>query len=556
MKTYLIKIKAYIIKHKIISAIFFIGILFLGYWGYGKLTSTTGETQYITTTVQKGTIVSSVTASGQVESSNQIDLKTRATGQIVYVGAKAGDIVKKGKTLFSLDARDAQQAVRNAQTSLETAKLDLEKFQQPPDSVAVLVIKKAIADAEASKLDAEKAITDAYRALLNTSVVASPVNSSDTQTAPTISGTYIKDKEVVITISVYQTGNGAYFNATSVPVGVVSGSGNVTTVTPQPIGDSGLYIKFATASSNQSNWIITLPNKSATTYNANYTTYQDAIDNQKKVDDTADLTIAQNNKSLNDLYQPDALTLRTKQLAVKQAQDTLSNDQIVLSDYYVIAPFDGIIASVTGKVGDTASGTLGTIITNQEIALLSMNEVDVAKIKLGQKATITFDAIPDLSMTGSVVEIDTIGTVSQGVVSYSVKIAFDTEDAQVKPGMSVSASIITDSKTDVLLVPSSAIKTQGTTKYVQIFSTPLAAPLAGSQGTPSVIAPNQIAVETGLTDDTNTEIISGLKEGDQIVSRTITSTTTTTKAPTTTSLLGGAGARGLGGGGGGGNFGR
>ncbi|MCX6751408.1 MAG: efflux RND transporter periplasmic adaptor subunit, partial [Candidatus Nomurabacteria bacterium] len=112
MKEHLKKTKLYFFSHKKTSVFMLILILILGYWGYGKITSTSAETQYVTTTVQKGTIISSVTASGQVESSNQKNLKTRATGQIVYVGAKAGDIVKKGKTLFSLDARDAQQAVR------------------------------------------------------------------------------------------------------------------------------------------------------------------------------------------------------------------------------------------------------------------------------------------------------------------------------------------------------------------------------------------------------------------------------------------------------------
>jgi len=150
-------------------------------------------------------------------------------------------------------------------------------------------------------------------------------------------------------------------------------------------------------------------------------------------------------------------------------------------------------------------------------------------------------------MTGTVAEIDTMGTVSSGVVSYSVKIAFDTENDLVKPGMSVSASIITNSKTDALIVPSSAIKTQGTTKYVLMFATPLAAPATGSRGTPSKIAPNKVTVEVGISDDTNTEILSGLKEGDQIVSSTITSTTkTTTTTKSATSLLtGGRGGPGM-----------
>ena len=215
-----------------------------------------------------------------------------------------------------------------------------------------------------------------------------------------------------------------------------------------------------------------------------------------------------------------------------------------MADYYVTAPFSGTIASVSVAVGDTASGTIASLITNQEVATLSMNEVDVAKIKLGEKATVSFDAISDLTMTGTVAQIDTVGTVTSGVVTYTVKIAFDTENDLVKPGMSVSAAIITDSETDALIVPSNAIKTQGTTKYVQMFATPLATPATGSKGTPSKTAPNKITVTVGISDDTNTQIISGLKEGDQIVSSTITSSTsskTTTTTKSATSLLTGGG---------------
>lgn len=545
----------FIIAHKIWSTIIVFALVFVVWQIINATTSTSGETQYITSIVQKGTIISSITASGQVESKSQIDLKAQGVGKITYVGAQAGDMVKKGKTLFSLNANDAENAVRNAETSLETAQLELEKFQQPPNTVDVLVIKKDIADAEASRVDAKKAISDAYRNLLNTSIVASSSNPSDTQTPPTISGTYIKDQEVVITINIYQTGNGAYFSASSLPSGIVSGGGNVTTVTPEPIGDSGLYIKFATNSSSQPIWTITLPNKVATAYNTNYIAYQNAIDNQKKVNDTADLTIAQDNQKLNDLYQPDALLLRTKQIAVKQAQDTLTNAKANLSDYYITAPFDGTIASVVGQVGQDASGVLGSIVTNQKIATLSMNEVDVAKIKLGEKVTITFDAIDGLSLTGVVAQIDTVGTVSQGVVTYSVKIAFDANDDRVKPGMSVSGAIITDSKTDVLTVPSSAVKIQGNTNYVQMFNPPLLAPLAPSQGTLLKIAPIEVPVEIGISDNVNTEIISGIKEGDQIVARTILASTAkiTTVAPslfgggaTNRGATGGGGARPLG----------
>ncbi len=549
-KTYYSKTKSYVILHKTISIVGLIVILLVGYWGYGKLTSTSGETRYVTATVAKGTIISSVSGSGQVSASNQIDIKPKVSGTITGVNVTPGSNVKDGQTLFVIDSTDAQKTVRNAETNLETVKLDLEKFEKTPDDVSVLTIKKAISDAEISKTDAAKTTKDSYRNLLNTSVAAVSSNSSDIQTPPTISGTYIKDQEATITINIYQTGNGAYFTANSIPAGIVTGSGNVTTVVPQPIGDSGLYIKFASASTNQSNWIITLPNKSATTYNANYTAYQDALDNQKKVNDTADLTIAQNNKNLNDLYQPDSFTLRTKQLAVKQAEDTLLDAKTSLSDCYIRAPFDGVMATVPAQKGDTASSgtTLGTIITPKKVAIISLNEVDVAKIALAEKATITFDAIPDLTISGKVVQIDSLGTVSSGVVNYAVKISFDTEDDRVKPGMSVSAEIITNVKQDVLMVQSSAIKTQNGSSYVQTFSTPLATPATGNQGSPSLTPPTNQTVEIGVSDSTNTEIVSGLKEGDIIVTKTITGTTTTTAKTTTPSILSAVGGGGRSGG--------
>ncbi|MFZ2205020.1 MAG: efflux RND transporter periplasmic adaptor subunit [Minisyncoccia bacterium] len=551
--TFVKKNKNYIMNHKIMSFIVILVVVWIGYWGYGKYNSTTGDNRYVSSAVTKGTIITSITGSGQISASNQIDLKPRASGNtnvsgnITNIAVSINDKVKQGQLLFSLDDRDAQKAVRNAETSLETAKLELEKFQQAPNTVDVLTIKKAITDAENLKLDAEKAVKDKYRDLLNTSIVALSMNPSDTQASPIISGTYIKGQEVTIFINIYQTGNGAYYNANSTPSGIVNGSGDATSLFPQPIGDSGLYIKFASNSSSQLGWTITLPNKSVAAYNTNLIAYQDAVDNQKKVNDTADLTIAQNNKKLDDLYNPNALDLRSKQLVVEQAQNTLDDAKQSLKDYSVTAPFSGVISSLPVQQGElvTSSTVLATLITEKKFAEISLNEVDMVGIKLREKTTLTFDAIPDFSIVGEVAEIDTIGTVSQGVVTYNVKISFDTKDARIKPGMSVSASIVTNIKQDVLVVPNSAVKTQGSSKYVEMFDIPLVPPIDGLPGSISLIPPNKITVVVGVSNDSETEIISGLKEGDEVVTRTILPTAVkTTTAP---SILSGAGSGNRGG---------
>jgi hypothetical protein len=195
---------------------------------------------------------------------------------------------------------------------------------------------------------------------------------------------------------------------------------------------------------------------------------------------------------------------------------------------------------------------LATIITTKELAVVSLSEVDVAKISLGEKATLTFDAIPNLTIAGQVVEIDSVGTVSSGVVNYNVQISFDTtSDQGVKPGMSVNAAIITNVAQDVLEVPSGAVKTSGGVSYVQTFATALPAPAAGVQGSVSITPPKKQIVEIGVTDGTSTEIISGLKEGDEVVTKTITSATTTSTTSAAPSILGSS-SSGRGGGVGGG----
>ena len=143
-----------------------------------------------------------------------------------------------------------------------------------------------------------------------------------------------------------------------------------------------------------------------------------------------------------------------------------------------------------------------------------------------------------LTIAGQVIDIDNLGTVSQGVVSYGVKIAFDTQDDRIKPGMSVSAAIITDTKTDALLVPNSAVKSQGDNYYVEILDVSgenSQQNNSGSQGVTSPTLPKNQSVEIGASNDSMTEIVSGLKEGDKVVTQTTTSSATTKTTTTTKS---------------------
>ena len=229
---------------------------------------------------------------------------------------------------------------------------------------------------------------------------------------------------------------------------------------------------------------------------------------------------------------------QSAQLTVTQRENALQDALDNLADYSVRAPFNGTLAKLDVHRGDPASSatTVATIIANDQVVDISLNEVDAAKVVVGDKATMTFDAIDGLTLTGKVSNIDTVGTVTQGVVNYTATISFDSSDPRVKPGMSTTASIITAIHPDVLIAPSSAVKSNANGSYVQTFDITPTKVSATTGGLLSDVAPKQVSVTTGISDDTSTEIVSGVTEGQSIVTKTITPTTTTTSAP---SLIGG-----------------
>lgn len=563
--------------HKIISAIVLLGLVGFGYWGVRAITNTSGEARYVMAAVQKGTLVVSITGSGQVSASNQVDLKPKASGDVIYIGVQNGQDVQVGALVAELDARDAEKAVRDATTNLESAKLSLTKLQKPADALSLTQAENALAQAEQSKVNAEadlaKAYDDGFNTIasafldlpgimqgLNDILYSSTVALSSGQKNVSAYADIVKDydKRVIQYSSdadtkyqaardVYNKAFDDYKTATRVqdPV-ALEALLNETYITVKTVAESvkntNNLIDFV--EDRLTEHLLHIPSADAA-YQTSLDTYTSktnshlsellsiltTIKNSRDAIENAGRTISEKQESLAKIKNgADPLDLQSQELAVRQKENALLDAQEKLADYFVRAPFAGTIAKLSVKKADSiTSGTVvATLITKQKIAEISLNEVDVAKVKVGQKVTLTFDAIDGLSIAGEVLEIDTVGTVTQGVVTYNVKLGFDTQDDRIKPGMSVSAAIITDVKQDVLVVPNSAVKSQGNTHYVEMFDTPLAQDLS-TQGVPSVVLPRQQVVEIGLSNDTSTEIISGLKEGDQVVARTITAITATTQ---------------------------
>lgn len=215
---------------------------------------------------------------------------------------------------------------------------------------------------------------------------------------------------------------------------------------------------------------------------------------------------------------------------IKSASENYQNEKSNYADRKVTAPISGTVNEINIKNGDDLSklssgssrevpviiGDLGTMKAQVEVS-----EVDIASVSIGQKVTLTFNAIDGFSATGKVEKIDSLGTLTSGVVTYNVIVGFDELDSRIKPEMSVSASIITDIKQDAIIVPNSAVKSGDKDDYyVEVVSNGVT---------------ERKTVTIGLENNSKTEIKSGIKEGDTVVIQTIFSASKTSTSSSSSS---------------------
>ncbi len=250
--------------------------------------------------------------------------------------------------------------------------------------------------------------------------------------------------------------------------------------------------------------------------------------------------------SQNDWLAAEA-TYKNQQAVVAQAQTALNSaaQSLRLNSPIIYAPISGKVtalslmkgmvlssnsSSSTSSNSDSSSSTIANIVTEARPTVsLNLTEIDITKVELNDAVTITIDALPNKIYNGKVLSIDTTGSVSSGVTSYPTVVVFDENAPEVFSNMSAQVTIVTQSKKDVLLVPVSAVKTQNGKSTVTVERD-------GKQ--------QSVAVELGLSSDTQVEILSGLEAGETIVIGTKTTTSATKTSSQTTSPFSGFGGGG------------
>ncbi len=195
----------------------------------------------------------------------------------------------------------------------------------------------------------------------------------------------------------------------------------------------------------------------------------------------------------------------------------------------ITAPFDGFITMVNVEGGDEVlKGTVAVQLAdpNKFEADVLVSEMDILQVKLGGSAWVQVDAVQGLSLSAEVTHISPTATIQAGVVNYKVKVKIQSlqamptmtpEGFQLREGLTVTVSIVVDERTDVLLIPNSAIIRQGQQTYVQVMS-------------PDGITEERL-IQTGISDWQYTEVTDGLSEGEKIVILQTTSISTTPTTP-------------------------
>ena len=190
------------------------------------------------------------------------------------------------------------------------------------------------------------------------------------------------------------------------------------------------------------------------------------------------------------------------------ARANLDAAKLNLEKAVIVAPFDGVVTDITisegQEISTAALATLAiSLVDTSEIEMRgSIDEIDIAIVQLGQEANILLDALPDEEVNGEVTFISLVGTTLAGVVSYDTTITLENPVAGLRGGMTATAEVIIERRDDVLFIPNRALRGTWENPWVEVYID-------------EQVEEREIAL--GLTNGIDTEVLSGLEEGDEVV---------------------------------------
>ena len=530
-----------------------------GYWYYKGKSS---GPKYTTAEVQTGDLVRTVSATGTVKSSSELDLNFKVTGRLSEINVDVGDKVEVGQKLASLDVKDLLAKARQAEADLQVAQANYDKLKTGAtrEDIAVeeasvekarVIYENALQTQKNTRKQKQQDIDEykdtAITTMENKIVVAEgsldivykTLTDDDAKEGLSV----YDNRKLPIAWDSYDLANSAVAALSSL-VSDAKQDGLLSQIktalntvldkfdlVSKALNDTFDVLLFTVVGSDLTEAELAALKTNVKTEQANMATAVNSTQTAKQNLESAELALTvaiDTDQATIDSakaaweYAQAGLELkkapaRTEDLAlhqakIKQAQAALDLSRNQLGDNILYAPIDGIITASNYEVGEQIASTAASV-ADPVFALLGkgdfeievdISESDIAKISLDQEVLVTLDAFTsDDVFKGRVTHIDPAETVIQDVVYYKVKVMFDSKNKQVKSGMSADVDILTAKKVNVLVVPQRAVSESNGTKTVKV--------LKGSQV-------EERPVQIGLRGDEGLiEVVSGLVEGEEVV---------------------------------------
>lgn len=436
--------------------------------------------------VMRGSIASTVSATGNIEPEAQVSLSFRTVGRVDKVLVAIGQAVEAGQLLAELETTDLTLALAQSRTSLEISQAQLAKLETPPDPNDIAALQAAVEVAQAGVGAADAALQSAqasYRDLLR--------GTSDAQR--TVNEANLRQAEINLRMA-----QQAYDRVKWQPnIGELPQSAQLEQATvayelakaQAALSEEGPSQAQITAALNQ----IAQAEVGLRQAQSNVVTARNNLQNLLEGAAAADLAIAR-------------AQVRQAQLNQLQAENNLINAQLV-------APLAGVVSQVNVRQGELANGALPALVLtdlNSFHMTVLVDEIDVRQVAVGQPVRISVDALPDQEITGKVTEISPTANDISGVIAYEVTVVPDPSDAPLRAGMSATAIITTAGVDNVVLLPNRYIQLDRETGRAFVYR------LVNEQ-------PTLQEVELGLRNERESQILAGLTDGDQVALVTVSS---------------------------------
>ena len=490
-----------------------------------------------------GDLAESASASGQIVAGREADLSLATSGNVSAVFVDVGDTVAAGDLLVQLDDAALARNAATAEQDLIIAQANLDALYDGASAAQIASAEAAVASAAAALADLQAGPSATEIAASEASVRAAEANLLAAQERLQAAYTAGDEADILSAeaalVDAQEQQKSAHDTWVRVADCEYDGQGNYDCTLPDSDFATTVDLNLQVANANLAAAearLATLqsPNSSSVaSAAASVASAQAGLDSAQAAHESlllgateseivaaaADLANAEATLA-GLLAGPAGSTITSMETRLAQAQTALDNAQNAVADAALMAPFAGIVTDVYVTVGEQASGVAITLVdTSSYEVVLHVDEVDIGALALGQAANVTLESFPDENIASEIVAIAPNATTgADGIVSFEVRLGLTTAAVPLRVGMTANAALITAERDNVLLVPNAAITADRENGKFYVNR------LTGTDENGSQQF-EQVEVTIGLRDDDNTNVVSGLSIGDQVLVGQLTTPT-------------------------------